>query len=78
MVQSLRRHPRRTDGGYVRDMTYDEDRSQVRTRNAPHNMTTLRNLAIGLLRRQKFHTISRAVAHMARHPDHVADLLGCP
>jgi len=63
---------------YVRDMTYDEDRSQVRTRNGPHNMATLRNVAIGLLRRMKIPTISRAVSHLARHPDRVADLLGCP
>lgn len=62
---------------YVRDMTYDEDRSQVRTRNGPHNMATLRNMAIGLLRRMKVNTISRAVAHLERHPDRVADLLGC-
>lgn len=36
---------------YVRDRTYDEDRSQVRTGNGPRTMAILRNLAIGLLRR---------------------------
>lgn len=63
---------------YVRDMTYDEDRSQVRTHNGPHNMATLRNMAIGLLRRMNFKTISRTVEHLGRHPERVADLLGCP
>ncbi len=31
---------------WVRDVTYDEDRSQVRTRNGPRVMAGLRNLAI--------------------------------
>lgn len=35
---------------YVRDMTYDEDRSQVRTGQTPRAMATLRNIAIGLIR----------------------------
>ncbi|MDJ0892906.1 MAG: transposase [Gammaproteobacteria bacterium] len=34
----------------VRDVTFDEDRSQVRTRNGPTVMATLRNFAISLLR----------------------------
>jgi predicted transposase YbfD/YdcC len=35
---------------HVRDTTYDEDRSQVRTGNGPRVMATLRNVAIGLIR----------------------------
>ena len=35
---------------WVREVTFDEDRSQVRTGNAPHVMATLRNSAISLLR----------------------------
>ena len=35
---------------YVRDVTFDEDRSQVRTGSIPQVMATLRNTAIGLLR----------------------------
>jgi predicted transposase YbfD/YdcC len=34
---------------HIRDITYAEDASQVRTGNAPHAMASLRNLAIGLL-----------------------------
>ena len=33
---------------YVRDVTFGEDRSTVRTGHAPDNMATLRNLVIGL------------------------------
>lgn len=35
---------------YVRDVTFDEDRSQVRTGNGPRMMAALRNFAISLLR----------------------------
>src|SRR5690349_10718758 len=35
---------------WVRDVTYDEDRSQVRTGNGPRVMASLRNLAIAILR----------------------------
>jgi predicted transposase YbfD/YdcC len=33
---------------YVRDVTFGEDRSTVRTKHAPDNLATLRNLVIGL------------------------------
>jgi predicted transposase YbfD/YdcC len=36
---------------WVRDETFREDRSQIRTGNAPRVMATLRNLAITILRR---------------------------
>ena len=60
---------------YVRDMTYDEDRSQVRTGNEPRAMAILRNIAIGLLQRLKLPNIQRAVNHLQRRPDQVATLL---
>lgn len=34
----------------IRDVTFDEDRSQVRTGTGPQVMATLRNLALSLLR----------------------------
>jgi hypothetical protein len=33
---------------YVRDVTFGEDRSTARTKHAPQNLATLRNLVIGL------------------------------
>ncbi len=35
---------------WVRDVTWDEDRSQVRTGSAPRSLASLRNLATGVLR----------------------------
>ncbi len=34
---------------YIRDVTFDEDRSQVRTGNIPQILAALRNTAIGLI-----------------------------
>ncbi|MCL5972477.1 MAG: hypothetical protein M1499_07955 [Firmicutes bacterium] len=58
-----------------RDMTYDEDRSQVRTGNEPRAMAILRNTVIGLLRRLQLPNIQRAVNHLHRRADQVATLL---
>ena len=35
----------------IREMAFDEDRSQIRTGSGPQVMATLRNIAIGLIRR---------------------------
>jgi predicted transposase YbfD/YdcC len=35
---------------YVRDMAYDEDRSQIRTKNGPRVMASIRNIAMNILR----------------------------
>ena len=43
---------------WVRDVTFDEDRSQIRTGHAPQVVAALRNTAIGILRRAG-HTNSR-------------------
>lgn len=54
---------------YVRDFSYDEDRSQVRTAKAPHVMATLRNTAIGILRLAGWDNIAAALRHHARNPE---------
>jgi predicted transposase YbfD/YdcC len=51
---------------HVRDTTFDEDRCQVRTGNAPRNMATLRNLAIDTFRANGHVN----VAHARRHHAH--------
>lgn len=53
---------------WVRDVTFDEDRSQVRTGNAPHVMASLRNTAVSLLRLAGWDNIAAATRHQARHP----------
>lgn len=43
---------------YVRDVTFGEDSSRVRTRNAPRNLAALRNHAISVLRTAGFKNIA--------------------
>ena len=43
---------------WVRDVTFDEDRSQVRRGNIPQLMAALRNMAIGLLRKAGYTNIT--------------------
>ena len=50
---------------WVRDVTFDEDRSQIRTGAAPHVMATLRNLVISLLRLAGWTNIAHALRHHA-------------
>ncbi|MGL4174447.1 MAG: ISAs1 family transposase [Dermatophilaceae bacterium] len=54
---------------HVRDVTYDEDRSQTRTGNAPHVMASLRNTAITILRLTGWDNIAAATRHHARNPE---------
>jgi predicted transposase YbfD/YdcC len=53
---------------WIRDVTYDEDRSQVRTANGPRVMASLRNLAITILRLTGETSIAAALRHHARRP----------
>ena len=46
---------------YVRDVTYREDSSRVRTGPRPRIMATLRNLAIGLIRQAGYTKIAATI-----------------
>jgi predicted transposase YbfD/YdcC len=61
---------------WVRDVTYDEDRSQIRTGNGPHVMAALRNAAIGALRLAGATNIAAANRHHARDANRPLALLG--
>jgi predicted transposase YbfD/YdcC len=63
---------------HIRDVTYTEDTSRVRTRNAPRTMATLRNVAISLLRLAGRTNIAQALRHNARNPNRPLQLLGLP
>jgi predicted transposase YbfD/YdcC len=61
---------------YVRDMTYDEDRSQVRKGNRPQAMAGIRNLAISLLRLAGADSIAAATRYLGRQVERPLRLLG--
>ena len=60
---------------WVRDMTYSEDLSQIRTGHGPAVMATLRNLAISLLRLARAPSIAAATRNLSRHPGHVLPMI---
>jgi len=60
---------------YVRDVTFHEDRSRLRTGAAPQILAALRNLAITLIHRQGSSQIAAARRHFASHPLHAFRLL---
>ena len=53
----------------IRDMDYDEDRSQIRTASGPRVMATLRNLAVTILRLAGHASIAAALRHHTHRPD---------
>ena len=53
---------------WVRDMDFDEDRSQVRTASGPRIMASLRNLVITILRLAGATSIAPALRYHARRP----------
>jgi predicted transposase YbfD/YdcC len=61
---------------YVRDTTFAEDNSQVRTGTAPQVMACLRNLAIGVLCRAGPVNLAAALRHHARDPARPLATLG--
>ncbi|MCL9758123.1 ISAs1 family transposase [Frankia sp. AiPa1] len=54
---------------WVRDTTFGEDLSQVRTGNAPQVMASLRNFAIAVLRLAGVTNIAAGIRHHARRPE---------
>jgi hypothetical protein len=61
---------------WVRDVTYAEDASQVRTGTAPQVMACLRNLAIGVLSRAGPVNLAAALRRHARDPARPLTTLG--
>ncbi|MFF2820481.1 ISAs1 family transposase [Kitasatospora cineracea] len=61
---------------HIRDVTFAEDASQLRTGNAPRAMATWRNLTIGALRLAGVHGIAAALRRNARDPQRPLAFLG--
>jgi hypothetical protein len=63
---------------WVRDVTYDEDRSQVRVGSIPEVMAALRNTVIGLIRTTGTPRIAATTRRLAARPWEALALLGIP
>src|SRR6266536_796801 len=63
---------------WVRDVTFAEDASRIRTSAGPQVMAALRNLAIGLLRQAGQTRIAAGLRHIGRDPARALAFLGLP
>lgn len=63
---------------HVRDVTYDEDRSQVRDGKVAQVMAAIRNVAIGLMRRAGRQNIAAGTRYYAARPWDALTLIGIP
>lgn len=61
---------------YVRDFTFDEDRSKVRTKSGPRIMATLRNFAISIFRLIGYTNMAKALRDMMAKPHLTLRLIG--
>jgi predicted transposase YbfD/YdcC len=61
---------------HLRDVTFAEDASQVRTGTAPRAMASLRNLAIGILRARGHRNIATTLRRNTRDATRLLPLLG--
>lgn len=61
----------------MRDVTFGEDKSQVRQGNLPQMMAALRNCVINLVRLHDFRFIPDAFDYFAACPFEALDAIGC-
>jgi hypothetical protein len=61
---------------WVRDVTFDEDRCQIRKGNGAHVMASIRNLVINLIRRLKFRYIPQGIRYFSTHMEDVLRIVG--
>lgn len=61
---------------WVRDVTFDEDRSQIRTGSGPRVFASLRNLAISLLRLNGFKNIAAGLRELGWNKEFAVALIG--
>jgi predicted transposase YbfD/YdcC len=63
---------------YVRDVTFGEDGSRVRSGSVPEVMAAVRNVAISLMRQAKWKNIAAGTRHYAARPWKAVALIGVP
>jgi hypothetical protein len=77
LLELVRGHwHRENKSPWVRDVTCDEDRSQVRGGNSPQVLAALRNTAIGLRRWAGYTNIAAACRQLAAQPAQALALIG--
>lgn len=75
VAEAIRGHWRIESLHWIRDVTFGEDLSQIRTGNGPAVMASLRNTAVSRHRLHGATRIASACRHTARHPNRALALL---
>jgi predicted transposase YbfD/YdcC len=75
IADAVRGHWRIESLHWIRDVSFGEDLSQIRTGHGPANMATLRNFGVSRHRLTGATNIAHACRHTARHPNRALDLL---
>lgn len=79
LLQYLREHWHiENRSHWVRDVTFDEDRSQVRAGSTPQIMAALRNTVIGLIRASGATAVAATTRRLAAQPWDALALIGIP
>lgn len=77
IATALREHwPIENDPHYLRDDTFAEDASRIRTGSGPRIMTSLRNLTIAVLRHAGYTNIAEGLRWASYNFTHPLSLLG--
>ncbi len=63
---------------WVRDVTFREDASQIKTAARPRLMATLRNLVIGLIRQAGYTKIAATIRKIRNNPHLIFTILNLP
>lgn len=61
---------------YVRDFTFDEDRSQIKTKNGPQMMACIRNFVISIFNLLGLNKIASAIRFFASRPHKALAVFG--
>jgi hypothetical protein len=61
---------------WVRDVTFREDKSAVKTGDRPRLMATFRNTSIGLIRQSGTRKIAATIRELKHDPDRLLAMLG--
>jgi len=61
---------------WVRDVTFREDASQVKTGSRPRVMATIRNLAVSLIRQAGYQRIAPTIRKIKKSPQLLLAILG--
>ena len=76
MLDLVRGHWRIESNHWVRDVTFDEDRSQVRKKDGPRVMASFRNLAMNLFRLARTTNVAAAQRLCCCKPQIALRLIG--